>query len=199
MAVYVFLNDTYSDWELGYVMPSLVMEALDPRVIKKNRKVVTFSMTGQPIRSQGNLNIAPDIGIVDIDLDDLEALILPGGMFWPDFSDPKLDQLINRCIEKNKLVAAICAATAYLGKLGLLNSVNHTSNSLKYLKKESVNYSGETFYKDELAVTDKGIITASGLGAVDFTNKILRSLEVFEERVCDAWFNAYKNGVDPSS
>jgi hypothetical protein len=39
MAVYVFLNDTYSDWELGYILPSLVMQSVNPKIVKRNRKV----------------------------------------------------------------------------------------------------------------------------------------------------------------
>jgi len=197
MAVYVFLNDDYSDWELGYILPSLISEAVDSRIKKRNYEVISFSLQLPSIRSQGSLKITPDSTIKNIDVENIEALILPGGTFWSTLSAPILDELVLKVVGRKKILAAICAATGYLAKLKLLDSIAHTSNSLEFLKNQTTEYLGEANYKNELAVSHNGIITASGLGAVDFTDKILRELEVFEPRISDAWLKAYKYGLDP--
>lgn len=49
---------------------------------------------------------------------------------------------------------SICAATDYLGQLGLLNDLKYTSNDLGYQKGIALNYCGEENYHNSLAVTE---------------------------------------------
>jgi hypothetical protein len=58
-------------------------------------------------------------------------------------------------------------------------------------------YHDEEFYVDELAVADRGLITASGLGAVEFTREILRELKIYDEANLRAWFDMFKHGIPP--
>ena len=59
-------------------------------------------------------------------------------------------------------------------------------------------YSGESLHTDNLAEYEKNVITASGIGALEFTYQILKSLGVYEGEKADEWLNFYKNGVPPS-
>jgi putative intracellular protease/amidase len=197
MAVYVFLNDDYADWEIGYLLPELISPP-DPGVEKKTRKVVTFGLSAKPVKSMGGLRVAPETSFDQIDVADIEALILPGGMFWEQFSNSRLDDLVRRLAKRGTLVAAICAATGYLGRVGLLDDVEHTSNSLAFLKWFAPNYRSEGLYQDVPAAAHRGIVTASGLEAVDFTRKVLEALEVYEPDTLELWYRAFKYGEDPS-
>ncbi|MBI4862201.1 MAG: hypothetical protein HY815_18375 [Candidatus Riflebacteria bacterium] len=89
---------------------------------------------------------------------------------------------------------AICAATGYLARLGLLDHVAHTSDSLAFLNERAPGYAGEALYRDQLAVRDSGVVTASGLGAVEFTFEILSALDLGTPSERDAWFRAFKHG-----
>jgi putative intracellular protease/amidase len=197
VAVYVFLSEAFADWEIGYLLPELLGPP-DPGMKKNVREVVTFGLTEQPVRSMGNLNVSPDTGLEHVDPDRVEALILPGGMSWKKFSNPRLDELVKNLVNREIIVAAICAATGYLGRLGLLNEVEHTSNSLGFLKWFAPTYTGESHYQTAPAVCDRQIITASGLAAVEFTQKVLEALHVYDASGLTAWYRAFKYGEEPT-
>ena len=89
-------------------------------------------------------------------------------------------------------VAAICGATFGLARAGLLDERRHTSNAREYLAPSG--YRGAALYRDEPAVTDRDLITASGVMPVDFARAIFARLEVFPPKVLDAWYGLHKTG-----
>jgi putative intracellular protease/amidase len=197
MAVYVFLNDEYADWEVGYLLPELVYPP-DPGIKKQVRQIVTFGLTARPVKSMGALKVSPDTTFDQIDADQIEALILPGGMFWETFSYPRLDELVRRLVKRGIPVAGICAATGYLARTGILNEVEHTSNSLAFLKRFAPDYRGEALYQKASAVAHRGVVTASGLAAIAFTYKVLQVLEVYEPEALELWYHDFKQAEDLS-
>jgi hypothetical protein len=48
-------------------------------------------------------------------------------------------------------------------------------------------------------VTDHKIITASGLGSVEFAREAIRELGIYNEPTTQMWFDMFKNGVIPAS
>ncbi len=197
MPVHVFLHEGYADWELGYLLWELRSPSNVPEIVKRPREVVTFGLSGESLRSCGGLLVTPDTSIGAVDAGSTEALILPGGLFWRTLEEPRLDRLVRAVREAGGLVCGVCAGSGYLARLGLLDDVAHTSNSLAFLKERAPGYAGAERYRDEAAVADGGIVTASGLDAVDFTAAILRELEVYEPDVVDVWWRAFKLGEDP--
>src|SRR5688572_28475270 len=128
MSVFVFVHDDHADWELGYLLPELRSPAVSPQIEKQPRRVATFGIDGAPIVSMGGLRITPDLSLSAVVADEVEALVLPGGTFWRSFRDERLDALVLAARRRRALVAGICGATGYLARLGLLDSVAHTSN-----------------------------------------------------------------------
>jgi len=183
--VHVFLHDAYGDWELGYILPEL---------ISKGVEVLTFGISATAVRSAGSLQVTPTLAIDQVDAG--QMLILPGGRFWSDLDDARLDQLVSTLHDRSVPIAAICAATGYLARLSLLDSVAHTSNSIAFLRERAPGYRGDLHYRNAAAVSDGKIITAGGLGAVDFTYEILRELGVGDPRV---WYRAFKYGEEPGA
>ena len=94
-------------------------------------------------------------------------------------------------------IAAICAATTVLARLNILHGRRHTSNGLEFLRKAVPTYSEGKNYVDEPAVRDRGVITASGLGDVEFAEKIFDELDVMsaEDRVL--WARMFRSGKWP--
>jgi putative intracellular protease/amidase len=197
MPVYAFLHDDYSDWELGYLLPELRTPPASPQIPKRPREVVTTSVAGRPVRSSGGLRVAADVAIEEIAAADVDALVLPGGTFWRDFDNPDLDALVSSIRARDKGLGAICAATAYLARLGVLDGAAHTSNSCAFLRERAPSYGGAAHYRRQLAVRDGNLVTASGLGAVDFAYELLLLLEVYPPRVADVWLRAFRYGEDP--
>jgi putative intracellular protease/amidase len=189
--VYLYVFDTMSDWEIGY----LTAELNTGRYFKKELvplKIVTVGNDLMPVTTMGGLKILPDIKLDDCIIVNTDALILPGGDTWTDSIHQPILNFAEGCLKEGLIVAAICGATMGLAQAGLLNSSWHTSNDLEYLKMICPTYTGENYYKMESAVTDGKLITASGIAPLEFTVHVLKALDLFSSETLDAWYNLNK-------
>lgn len=190
-AVYLYVFDTMADWEVGF----LTAELYSGRYFRKDAspvKVVTLGLEKNYITTMGGLRILPDIDLEECNVNEIDALILPGGETWMETIHQPMLNLAKQCIDKNIIVAAICGATMSLAQNGLIDSRSHTSNDLGYLKMVCPNYAGEKYYKQEPAVTDGKLITASGIAPLEFSAHVLKALDVFSAKTLDAWYNLYR-------
>jgi len=189
--VYLYVFDTMSDWEIGY----LIAELNSGRYYRKGLvpyKIVTVGIEKTPVTTMGGLKILPDIKLDECNIESTDALILPGGETWTETMHQPILKIAQRCLKEEILVAAICGATIGLAQTGLLNSHWHTSNNLEYLKMICPTYTGEKYHKMELAVTDGKLITASGIAPLEFSVHVLKSLGVFSSKTLDAWYRLNK-------
>ena len=190
-AVYLYVFDTMADWEVGF----LTAELNSGRYFRKDVspvKVVTIGLEKNYITTMGGLRILPDINLEECNIKETDALILPGGETWMETIHQPILNLAKQCIDKNIIVAAICGATMSLAQNGLLDSRSHTSTDLGYLKMICPNYAGENHYKQEPAVTNGKLITASGIAPLEFTVQVLKALDVFSTKTLDTWYNLYR-------
>lgn len=189
--VYLYVLDTMADWEIGY----LTAELNSGRYYKKGlspSKIVTIGVERTPVTTMGGLKILPDMKLEECSLKNTDVLILPGGDTWlKPIHEPIINKAV-QCIEKNIVVAAICGATIAFAQKGLLDSRWHTSNDLGFLKMMCSDYKGERFYKNEPAVTDGKLITASGVAPLEFAVHILKALDVFSPKTLDVWQKLYE-------
>jgi putative intracellular protease/amidase len=186
--IYLYVFDTMSDWEIGY----LTAELNSGRYYKKEfapSKIVTVGLEKTPVTTMGGLRILPDIKLDECGIKNADALILPGGDTWVEAVHEPILKAAEKCLEDDILVAAICGATIGLAGKGLLDSRRHTSNDLEYLKMICPSYGGERYYKQEPAVTDGKLITASGIAPLEFAEHVLRALDVFTPQTLDSWYN----------
>lgn len=189
--VYVYVFDTMADWEIGY----LTAELNSGRYFKKGLsplKVVTVAVDKNPVTTMGGLKICPDLTVAECSIGSTDALILPGGNTWLDTIHQPIIELVKGCIKEEILVGAICGATLALAQNGLLDSKGHTSNDLEYLKMICLNYLGEKHYKNEPAVTDGKLVTASGVAPLEFAVQVLKALDVFSPKTLEAWYKLNK-------
>ncbi|MGO0906934.1 type 1 glutamine amidotransferase family protein [Clostridioides difficile] len=189
--VYMYVFDTMSDWEVGY----LTAELNTGRYFKKGLeplKIITVGNDKNPITTMGGLKVIPDISIDECNIESKDALILPGGNTWTSTIHEIILERAEEALIQGSIVAAICGATLGLAKKGLLDFRNHTSNDLEFLKMVIPNYSGEKHYKMEAAVNDENLVTASGIAPLEFTFQVLKILEVFESESLNSWLNLYK-------
>lgn len=185
--IFVFLFNGFSDWEIAYLTPELKKSS--------DYELVCFSQDGNAVLSMGGLNISPQVSLKEIDTNEVEMLILPGGTVFENESNDFLDSLVNNIFETGKTIAAICAATTYLGRKGFLNNLKHTSNALFYLKNFAPEYSGEQYYVDSFAVSDQNIIIANGVAPIEFAREIFKKLKIHNDGAIEKWFQLFKNGM----
>ncbi|MCC0656034.1 glutamine amidotransferase [Clostridioides sp. ES-S-0123-01] len=188
---YMYVFDTMSDWEVGY----LTAELNTGRYFKKGLKplkVLTVGIDKNPIITMGGLKVLPDMTIEECNIESNDVLILPGGGTWTSQIHEEILEKTKEAFTQGSIVAAICGATLGLAKKGLLDFRNHTSNDLEFLKMMIPSYSGEKYYKMESAVSDENLITASGIAPLEFTIQVLKVLDVFKEEALSSWLNLYK-------
>ncbi|MBQ6777644.1 MAG: DJ-1/PfpI family protein [Paludibacteraceae bacterium] len=149
---------------------------------RANIPVTTISVTGKPmVMGAHDIAVQADGLIDDVDFSDAETLILPGGATHLDNCVALCDLLIKHN-EEGKLIAAICAAPAVLGKLGILKGKTATC----YPGFES--FLGES-HIGGLVVESKNVITAKGPGlSADFAFCLIEKLAGSE--IADAVYDA---------
>jgi len=184
---YLLAFDGLADWE-----PALALCEINK---KKHLDVVTVGFSRETIVTMGGLKIAPDQTIKDVNIDEACIFIAPGGDMWEQETNDEITVLLQQLHAAQAPIAAICGATLAIARAGLLKHTLHTSNSLEYLKAMVADYECEEYYVDKLAVADKNIITASGVGSVEFAYEIIKQLRLYDEQDAELWFNLFKHGV----
>jgi putative intracellular protease/amidase len=191
-AVHLLVFDGYADWEPAHALAELRRSG--------NRSVVVVGFGDEPVTSMGGLRVSPDVTLRETRRSDVEILILPGGDFWESiYPEAELNHTLTELTASGVPIAAICGATLALARAGLLNDRRHTSNMPGYLAQHAPQYSGASLYEDAPAVSDGGVITASGLAPVDFAREIFRELKIFSAADEELWFDMFKHGRLPES
>jgi len=159
--ILALLTPDYADWEFG-LLAAVARGYCDIDVL-------TASADGRPVVSAGGLMVTPDMAFNDIDLGRLRAT-------WESPAAPDIADLLQAAHWDQRLIAAICGGTRALAAAGLLDRVQHTSNSADYLA-DIVAYRGHDFYRDVPdALRSGNIITAPGTAPVTFMRAVIGAL-----------------------
>lgn len=158
---YVFLAEGFEE-----------TEALAPVDVMRRAKlnVNTVGVTGEYVKSSHGVTVKADTTIDEINLDEIEGVVLPGGM--PGTLNLEADKnvlgAVEYCRENKKIIAAICAAPSILGHLGILDGKKATCFPGFEKDLAGAEYTGEH------TVTDGNVVTAKGAGcAIEFGHAIV--------------------------
>lgn len=164
--VYCFLADGFEETEAIVTIDILRRAGIEVFVAGVSKTEVT---------STHNITVKTDISDKDVKLcDELEAVILPGGM--PGTTNLDNSQIVRDavayCNENGKVIGAICAAPSVFGHMGLLKG------------KKATCFPG---FEDELfgakvmdlpVVCDGNIVTSKGAGCVfEFSFALVEKLK----------------------
>jgi putative intracellular protease/amidase len=189
-AVHLLVFEGFADWEPAYAVAELRRSG--------GLELVTVGFTTGSVRSMGGLPVVPDRPLAAVDPTDVRLLILPGGDLWEgDYPRAELEALLARLERASVPIAAICGATLAVARAGLLEDRAHTSNELEYLRRMVPSYRGAGRYVEALAVRDRGLVTASGLGPTEFAREIFEELGVFSAEDRALWYHLFKHGRYP--
>ncbi len=161
----IFLADGFEEIE-GLTVVDLLRRA------EVNTALV--SVTGKlDILGAHGISVKADVLFEKQEFDGMDMLVLPGGM--PGTTNLKshkgLMELLQKQNDKQKYIAAICAAPSILGELGFLADRRACSYPSVEDKLESA------IVVHEPVTTDEHIITSRGLGtAIPFSLEIISKL-----------------------
>lgn len=190
---HVLVFDGFADWEPAHALAELRRSG--------GWTVRTIGFDEAPVTSMGGLRVSPDVSLDDVRPAETDLLILPGGDRWEGaYPRQPLERTLHALHDADVPLAAICGATLALARAGLLDEVAHTSNAPDYLGEHAPAYRGHARYAPQLAVREQGIITASGLGAVDFAREIFAEVALFTPEELALWYDLFKYGdASPSA
>ncbi|MBR5564939.1 MAG: DJ-1/PfpI family protein [Roseburia sp.] len=129
-------------------------------------EIITIALgETKEVTSSHNVTFLADVLISDVNFEELDGIVLPGGM--PGTLNLGANETVNAVVKKfaeeGKLVAAICAAPSVLGAAGILEG-RHATCHPGFEEK----LIGATCLEDAVVI-DGHIVTSRGMGtAVDF-------------------------------
>jgi 4-methyl-5(b-hydroxyethyl)-thiazole monophosphate biosynthesis len=112
-----------------------------------------------------NFTVIPEINISEVNVDEFDALAIPGGFHEAGFYDDAFSEdflnLIREFDKKSKIIASICVGAIPVGKSGVLTGRKATTYNLnnRQRQKQLAEYGANVLY-DEPIVVDKNIITS---------------------------------------
>lgn len=152
------------------------VEALATRalLVRHGYLITTFSVESKEIFTAYNLKVNVDKLINEINYEEYDFLILPGGkhIFNILGKYESLNELISNFNNSEKLIGAICAAPLLLNELNIL--VDKPFTSFPDVSKDIKGI----YIKDAKAVKTGNIVTSRSAGTVyDFVFEIIKALE----------------------
>lgn len=151
-----------------------------------------------PVTSMGGLRVLPDLPLRALSPQQTALFLLPGGDAWLENDPSNQLQEMLRVFETQRVpIAAICAATTVLARAGLFRERRHTSNGRAFLNRHVPGYETADLYVDTPAVRDERVISANGLGAIEFAREIFAELGVLGEADLRLYEEMYRHGREP--
>lgn len=125
-------------------------------------KLVTVGLRSK-VKCAWNFTIEPEYQLSEIDINDFDALAIPGGMsragFYEDAYDERLLSLIRNFDSQGKLIASVCVGALPIAKSGVLNGRNGTTYHLSEERQVQMKEMGVNIIQQPVVI-DKNIITS---------------------------------------
>ena len=163
--VYVFLADGFEEIEALATVDILRRCELPVETVSITENLM--------VKGTHGIEVKADITFDDIREDEIDALVLPGGLPGADNlgDHRKLTDLLCKKAKEGKILAAICAAPKVFGLLGLLSGLKATCYPGFEAKLVGA------VCKRKNVVVDKNVITAKGAGVThEFARTIAQAL-----------------------
>lgn len=144
-------------------------ELIEPQEVFYDRgaEVKVASKSLETAKGMLGAQVKPDMLVSDIKVEDWDAIVLIGGtgssVYWEDST---VHALLNRAVEQDRVVGAICIAPVTLANAGILSGKKATvSDSEKQkLVDKGAEYTGKGVQRDGNTITASGPPAAKEFG-----------------------------------
>ena len=188
--VYFLVFDGFADWQAALALCEIRRPG--------DWRVQTVGFSQAPIMSMGGLTVLPDLALSDLDPESAALMILPGGTFWERGEIDLVSAVVRRLHAGGTTIGALSSGVLALAYAGLVDTRRHTGNYAGHVEMYVPDYAGAAHYDgDALAVADDAVITAGGVGNVEFAREVIRALGLYDERDTTTWYRLFKHGEPP--
>jgi putative intracellular protease/amidase len=132
--------------------------------------------------SEERQKFLPDKTIQELNPDDIDLLIIPGGDSSKLYEKEELREFILKLNQKNKIIAGICGGAELMAYYGLLDNKKANGNSEGF----KVDRSNKSIYEkinivDEDVVIDGNCITSIGKAFIEFAIEIGKVMNIYKD------------------
>ena len=157
-----------------------ISELSFPAFILRKTNIVTVGLEKGPVISEEKLKYLPDILLDDMDVDKVDAFIIPGGSALKHLKDGSiLQEKLNQLNEKNVLIASVCGGPVLFTNTNILDNKRYTVGGDHPLPEHWLKpFTTGTFVNEDVVIDDN-LITAKMEAIVSFAIAIGKKLGLF--------------------
>jgi 4-methyl-5(b-hydroxyethyl)-thiazole monophosphate biosynthesis len=167
MKTFVLLYDGFADFEIA---PLLLL-------LKSKTDVTTFSFESGYQTSEEQLKVLIDKELSDVDANEIDLLIIPGGNPEPHRDRTDLHDLLRAVHSNGKVIAAICGGPGFLAHAGLLKGLRVAHG---YSEEDAPRVFEGSVITNEDVVVEGTVITARGQAYAEFAVEVCKQFGYFE-------------------
>lgn len=134
----------------------------------------------QRVKCAWNFTIEPECLFDEIDIEEFDALVIPGGMsragFYNDAYDPRLLAWIKDFDAKGKVVASVCVGALPIAKSGVLSDRNGTTYHLSQKRQQQMQEYGVQVLNQPIVIDGNIITSRSPSTAMDVAFLVVEML-----------------------
>lgn len=183
MNVCVFYYDDFCEFEVVLAFTML------------RGKVFTVALEDRVYVSGEGQSYLPDKTLKDLNPDDIDLFIIPGGDPAKLYDKTELKELLYKLNERNKYIAGICGGAEIMAYYGLLDNKEANGDSEGF----RVNNENKHIYEkvkivDKDVVRDGNCITSIGQAFIEFSIELSKIMNGFrDEEEAEEAYNWFKN------
>lgn len=169
MNVCIFYYDGFCEFEVVFAAANFKKNAFSAAL--ENRVYI----------SEENQKYLPDKMIQELNPDDIDLFIIPGGNPSNLYSNGILKEFIKMLNAKGKYIAGICGGTFLMAEYGILDNKKCTGGSTGLIAgAEYISSFEKSYIVNEDVVTDGNAITSTGQAFVEFAVELGKIMKVYK-------------------
>ncbi|KPU45849.1 isonitrile hydratase [Oxobacter pfennigii] len=142
--------------------------------------VVTAGMR-QKLKCTWNFTVIPEIQVSEINVNDYDALAIPGGFeeagFYEDAFSEEFLNIIRQFNSTGRIIASICVGALPIGKSGILKGRNGTTYNLNGSRRQrQLSEFGVNIVNESIVIDNNVITSYNPSTAIDVAFKLLEML-----------------------
>jgi len=170
MQVGLFYYDDFAEFEIA--LCCLFFRAHD---------LFSIALENREYRSLEKQRFLVDKTLREVDPQDIDLLIIPGGDPTKLYGNSELKEFVEKMITCGKKVSGICGGSEILASLGVLKGRRCTGDTSGIKETDDVyKYYTDTLLSDDYVVTDGNIITGQGQAYIEFAIELARQTGLYK-------------------
>jgi len=173
--VLLFLANGFETFEASVFIDVIGWNMVDG---DRTTELFTCGFTKE-VKSSFNQRMIVDFVIDEINVDDFDALAIPGGFeeydFYTEAYDERFLSLIRTFNSKKKIIASICVGALCIGKSGVLKNRNATTYN-NPIRQDALRSYGANVLKEPIVIDENIITSWNPSTAIDVALKLLEIL-----------------------